>query len=62
LVGLARKRGPVPQISDPWDRRIAELDREAARWRKRAERAEALVEVQKKLAGLLGTSPDVERS
>jgi transposase len=49
LAGLARKRGPVPQIADPRDKKIAELEREAARWRKRAERAEALVEVQKNL-------------
>jgi hypothetical protein len=30
------------------------LEREIARWQKRAERAEALVEVQKKLSELLG--------
>ena len=47
LVGLAKQRGPIPQIADPRDKKIAELEREAARWRKRAERAEALVEVQK---------------
>jgi hypothetical protein len=44
LVGLAKQRGPIPQIADPRDKKIAELEREAARWRKRAE---ALVEVQK---------------
>ncbi len=47
LAGLARKRGPVLEIPDPRDKKSAELEREAARWRKRAERAEALVEVQK---------------
>jgi transposase len=47
LVGPAKKRGPTPQIADPRDKKIAELEREAARWRARAERAEALVEVQK---------------
>ena|SRR5713226_5766867 len=62
LAGLVRKRGPVPQTPDPRDKKIAELEREAARWRKRAERAEALVEVQKKVAALLGTPLDVERS
>jgi transposase-like protein len=61
LAGLVTKRGPVPQTPDPRDKKIAELEREAARWRRRAERAEALVEVQKKLAALLGT-PDPERS
>ena len=37
-----KKRGPVARIPDPRDKRIAELERETARWRKRAERAEAL--------------------
>ena len=36
----AKKRGPVPQGRDPRDKRIADLERETARWRKRAERAE----------------------
>jgi transposase-like protein len=62
LVGAAKKRGPTPQIADPRDKKIAELEREAARWRKRAERAEALVEVQKTLAALLGTPVDAEPS
>ena len=61
LAGLVKKRGPAPQTLDPRDKKIAELEREAARWRRRAERAEALVEVQKKLAALLGT-PEPERS
>ena len=61
LAGLARKRGPVPQTADPRDKKIAELERETARWRKRAERAEALVEVQKKLTALLGTPREPER-
>jgi transposase-like protein len=62
LAGLARKRGPVPPIPDPRDKKIAELEREAARWRKRAERAEALVEVQKKLTALLGMPGEPEGS
>jgi transposase len=62
LAGAPKKRGPSPQIQDPRDKRIAELERETARWRKRAERAEALVEVQKKLAALLGTPLDAEPS
>ena len=48
LVGTPKRRGPAPQISDPRDKKIAELERETARWRQRAERAEALVDVQKK--------------
>ena len=55
LAGVPKKRGPVPRVPDPRDKRFAELERETARWRKRAERAEALVEVQKNIAALLGT-------
>jgi len=62
LAGAPKKRGPAPQGADPRDKKIVELERETARWRKRAERAEALVEVQKKLAVLLGTPLEAERS
>jgi len=63
LEGLAPKqRGPKAVAPDPRDKKIAEQDREIGKWRKRAERAEALVEVQKKLAILLGTPLDSERS
>jgi transposase-like protein len=57
-----KKRGPVSQIPDPRDKRIAELERENSRWRKRAERAEALVELQKNVAALLGTPLENEKS
>ncbi len=62
LVGPAKKRGPASVIPDPRDKQIAELERETARWRRRAERAEALVEIQKKVAALLGTPPNAEPS
>jgi transposase-like protein len=62
LAGALKKRGPVRRVPDPRDKRIAELERETARWRKRAERAEALVEVQKKVAVLLGAPLDSEHS
>jgi transposase-like protein len=62
LADAAKKRGPAPLVTDTRDKVIAELQRETARWRQRAERAEALVEVQKKLAVLLGTPLDTERS
>jgi len=62
LTGPPQKRGPAPQVSDPRDKRIAELERERARWQRRAERAEALVEVQKKVAALLGTPLESEAS
>ena len=50
----ARKRGPAAKPPDPGAKRIAELERENRQLRHRAERAEALVEVQKKLSELLG--------
>jgi transposase-like protein len=56
LEGLsAKQRGPKVVPPDPRDKKLVEQEREITRWRKRAERAEALVEVQKKLAALLGT-------
>jgi transposase len=60
LAGAPKKRGPAPQESDPRDKKIADLERESVRWRKRAERAEALVDIQKKVAALLGTPLESE--
>ena len=55
LAGLAAKRrGPKPKPRDERDGRIAELERELARVRRNLERAEAVIEVQKKLSILLG--------
>jgi transposase len=63
LEGLAPKqRGPKAVAPDPRDKKLAEQEREMGKWRKRAERAEALVEVQKKVAILLGTALDSEKS
>ena len=55
LAGAPKRRGPARRVVDPRDKRIAELERERTRWQKRAERAEALVELQKQVAALLGT-------
>src|SRR5258708_4006834 len=50
LSALApRKRGPSPH-RDSRDERIAALEAEVNGWKRRAERAEGLVEVQKKVA------------
>jgi transposase-like protein len=55
LAALTPKtRGRKPRPVDPRDRKIAELERQLARMSARAERAEALVELQKKLAVVLG--------
>ncbi len=54
-AGLApRKRGPKAKEVDPRDKRLAEMEREMAKLRRRAERAEGLVALQKKISQLLG--------
>ena len=62
LAGAPTKRGPVRRVADSRDKRITELGRENTHWRKRAERAEALVELQKQIAALLGTPLTTEPS
>ena len=57
----SRKRGPKAKPRDARDKRIAELEREVERLRARAERAEALVEVQKKTRGALGHRAALEQ-
>jgi transposase len=56
LAGLSpKKRGPAPQPKNPLAAKVATLEREVTRYKARAERAEALVALQKKVAELLGT-------
>jgi transposase len=67
LAGLTpKRRGPKPKPVDPRDKRIVQLERDNKKLNRRAERAEALVEVPKKLSELLGialpTLPDDEDS
>jgi transposase-like protein len=55
LAGLTpRARGPKAKPVDPRDRRLVEQAREIERLRARLERAEGLIEVQKKVSQLLG--------
>jgi hypothetical protein len=55
IAGLApKKRGPKVVPPDPRDRKIAELERETRRLKSRLERAEALVDLQKKVSAILG--------
>ncbi len=57
LAGLTPKaRGPKPTRPDPRDRKMVELERENRRLQARAERAEALVELQKTVSDLLGVT------
>ena len=55
LAGAPTKRGPVARAVDSRDKTITVQAREIARWKHRAEWAEALVELQKNVAALLGT-------
>lgn len=59
----AKRRGPKPKPPHPEAKRILQLERENRRLRARAERAEVLVEVQKKLSVLLhqNAEPSTER-
>jgi transposase-like protein len=55
LIGTnPKKRGPKAVPVDPRDNRIVELERQVAKLTTRAERAEAIAEIQKKVAALLG--------
>jgi len=57
LVGLTpKRRGPAPKPKNPLAAKVAALEREVTRQKARAARAEALVELQKKVAELLGTA------
>ena len=57
LAGLApKKRGPQARRPDPRYKRIAEFERETRRLKARVERAEALLEVQKKPRSSWGSS------
>ena len=49
-----KQRGPKARVVDPSAQQLAEQEKELARWKARAERAELLVEIQKKVATLLG--------
>lgn len=61
LEALApKKRGRKPQPVDPQARRVAELERENARLREKLEKAQTIIEVQKKLSQLLGNDPEGE--
>ena len=54
----AKRRGTKPRVRDGQAERVAELERDVTRWQRRAERAEFLVELQKKVAAILGIELD----
>jgi hypothetical protein len=45
LLGRSRRSAVLARVPDPRDKRIADVERENLRWQKRAEWAEALVEL-----------------
>ena len=63
MDGLApKRRGRKPAPVDPRDKKVRELERQLAQVTRRAERAEGLVEIQKKVAELLGDPFPSEKS
>ena len=61
LAALSKKRGRKPRPVDPQAKRVAELERENARLRQKLEKAETIIEVQKKLSQLLTSAEDESR-
>jgi hypothetical protein len=54
-MGLApARRGPAPKATNPLAAQVAALEKETRWLTARAERAEALVELQKKVSEILG--------
>ncbi len=47
----SKKRGPKPRAVDP---RVKRLEREVTQLRRQLEQAETIIEIQKKVAGILG--------
>ena len=63
LRGLAKKRGPRPSGSRREAKKVRKLERENARLREELRKARIIIDVQGKVAGLLGVSPgDGKRS
>ena len=54
LQGPPKRRGPAAAVPDPALKQIAALERALAKATARAERAEVIVEAQKKISQLLG--------
>ena len=61
LAGLrGKRRGPKRREKNPLANRVRELERENWRLKRRAERAEGIVELQKKVSEILGI--DLQKS
>ena len=63
LRGLVKKRGPRPSGGKREAKKVQKLEREVARLREDLRKARIIIDVQGKVAGLLGVSPgDGKRS
>lgn len=60
-AGLGRRRGRKKKPAKPDKKRVQALERENARLRKKLEHAELILEVQGKVAGLLGLNFEDEK-
>ena len=61
LAGLkGKRRGPKRREKNPLAERVRELERDNLRLKRRAERAEGIVELQKKVSEILGI--DLEKN
>jgi len=59
LDGLSpKKRGRKPSVDEALMKELAELKRDKQRLENRLQQAETIIEVQKKLSGLLGLTPE----
>lgn len=56
LGALGKKRGRKPSERNPLEKRVEQLEKENARLRGKLKKAETILEVQGKVAGLLGFS------
>jgi transposase len=54
LQGPTKRRGPARSTPDPARKQVAELERQLAKATARAERAELIIDAQKKFSQLLG--------
>jgi transposase-like protein len=63
LDGLSpKKRGRKPSVDEALVKELAELKRDKQRLENRLQQAETIIEVQKKLSGLLGLTPKENQS
>ena len=62
LSALSKKRGRKAKERNPLDRKVRELEREVTQLREKLRKAEVIIDVQGKVAGLLGQLRQDEQS